>query len=40
LRKATGWQAEVGLEEGLRRTVEFFRDRTAVEAALKSKRHW
>jgi UDP-glucose 4-epimerase len=27
LRKATGWRAEVGLEEGLRRTVEFFRAR-------------
>jgi UDP-glucose 4-epimerase len=27
LRNATGWQAEVGLEEGLRRTVDFFRDR-------------
>jgi len=27
LRKATGWQAEVGLEEGLRRTVQFFRAR-------------
>jgi UDP-glucose 4-epimerase len=25
LRKATGWRAEVGLEEGLRRTVEYFR---------------
>ena len=29
LRKATGWQAKVGLEEGLRRTVEFFRERQA-----------
>jgi UDP-glucose 4-epimerase len=28
LRKATGWQAEVRLEDGLRRTVEFFRART------------
>jgi UDP-glucose 4-epimerase len=27
LRKATGWRAEVGLEEGLRRTVDFFRGR-------------
>ena len=24
LRTATGWQPEVGLEEGLRRTVEWF----------------
>ena len=29
LRKATGWQAKVGLEEGLRRTVAFFRERQA-----------
>jgi nucleoside-diphosphate-sugar epimerase len=29
LRKATGWQAKVGLEEGLRRTVDFFRSRLA-----------
>jgi UDP-glucose 4-epimerase len=29
LRKATGWQAQVGLEEGLRRTVEYFRGRLA-----------
>jgi UDP-glucose 4-epimerase len=28
LRKATGWRAEVGLEEGLRRTVEFFQARS------------
>ena len=27
LRKATGWQAEVSLEEGLRRTIDFFRVR-------------
>jgi UDP-glucose 4-epimerase len=27
LRKATGWQARVDLEEGLRRTVAFFRER-------------
>ena len=27
LRKATGWRAEVGLAEGLRRTVEFYRGR-------------
>jgi UDP-glucose 4-epimerase len=26
LRRATGWQAAVGLEEGLRRTVTFFRE--------------
>jgi nucleoside-diphosphate-sugar epimerase len=26
LRKATGWQAEVGLEDGLQRTVAFFRN--------------
>ena len=32
LRKATGWRAEVGLEEGLRRTVEYFRQRLEVEA--------
>jgi UDP-glucose 4-epimerase len=25
LRKATGWRAQVGLEEGLRRTVEYYR---------------
>jgi UDP-glucose 4-epimerase len=29
LRKATGWQAKVGLEEGLQRTVAFFRERQA-----------
>jgi UDP-glucose 4-epimerase len=33
LRKATGWQAKVELEEGLRRTVEFFRERIARENA-------
>jgi UDP-glucose 4-epimerase len=33
LRKVTGWQAKVGLEEGLRRTVEFFRERLATTAA-------
>jgi nucleoside-diphosphate-sugar epimerase len=27
LREATGWQAKVGLEEGLRRTIDFFRGR-------------
>jgi UDP-glucose 4-epimerase len=27
LRKATGWKAQVGLEEGLRRTVAWYRDR-------------
>jgi UDP-glucose 4-epimerase len=32
LRKATGWQAQVDLEEGLRRTVEFFRSRLEAEA--------
>lgn len=37
LHKATGWQAEVGLEDGLRRTIEFFRDRAEVEAAAKGK---
>ena len=29
LRRATGWQATVGLEEGLSRTVEFFQERLA-----------
>jgi UDP-glucose 4-epimerase len=29
LRKATGWQAQVELEEGLRRTVAYFRERLA-----------
>jgi UDP-glucose 4-epimerase len=28
LRKATGWQARVGMEEGLERTVAYFRGRT------------
>jgi UDP-glucose 4-epimerase len=37
LNKATGWRAEVGLEEGLRRTVEYFRGRIEVEAAAKVK---
>jgi UDP-glucose 4-epimerase len=27
LREATGWQAQVSLEEGLRRTVEYYRGR-------------
>jgi UDP-glucose 4-epimerase len=31
LRKATGWQAEVGLEEGLRRSVAFFREHLGVK---------
>jgi UDP-glucose 4-epimerase len=31
LRKATGWQAQVGLEEGLRRTVKFFQERQALK---------
>jgi nucleoside-diphosphate-sugar epimerase len=26
LRRATGWQAQVGLEEGLRRTIAFFEE--------------
>jgi UDP-glucose 4-epimerase len=33
LRKATGWQAKVGLEEGLRRTVAFFQERQAMKPA-------
>ncbi len=33
LRKTTGWQAEVGLEEGLRRTVDYFHGRLEAEAA-------
>lgn len=32
LRKATGWRQEVPLEEGLRRTVEYYRKRLALEA--------
>ena len=31
LRKATGWQAKVDLEEGLRRTVAFFRERQQIQ---------
>lgn len=31
-RKELGWQAEVGLEEGLRRTVDFFRDKSDARA--------
>jgi UDP-glucose 4-epimerase len=31
LRKATGWQAKVDLEEGLRRTVAFFRERQQMQ---------
>ncbi len=31
LHAATGWQARVGLEEGLRRTVDFYRERIAKE---------
>jgi UDP-glucose 4-epimerase len=27
LRKATGWQAQIGIEEGLRRTIDFYRGR-------------
>jgi CDP-glucose 4,6-dehydratase len=26
LREATGWEPQVGLEEGLRRTIEWYRD--------------
>ena len=33
LRKATGWQARVGLEEGLRRTVDYYRARLETKAA-------
>jgi UDP-glucose 4-epimerase len=29
IREAVGWQAKVGLEEGLTRTVEFFKERLA-----------
>ncbi len=36
LREATGWQAKVGLEEGLRRTVEYFRQRLEVEPQRKA----
>jgi UDP-glucose 4-epimerase len=32
LRKATGWEAKVGLEEGLQRTVDFFRGHMAAKA--------
>jgi UDP-glucose 4-epimerase len=31
LRKATGWQAKVDLEEGLRRTLAFFRERQQMQ---------
>jgi nucleoside-diphosphate-sugar epimerase len=34
LRKATGWRQRVGLEEGLRRTVEYYRGRLAKDGAL------
>ncbi|HLF78217.1 MAG TPA: NAD-dependent epimerase/dehydratase family protein [Dehalococcoidia bacterium] len=37
LRKTTGWQAKVPLEEGLPRTVAYYRERIAYEA-LKGKR--
>jgi UDP-glucose 4-epimerase len=32
LREATGWQAQVDLEEGLKRTVVYFRERIQIEA--------
>jgi UDP-glucose 4-epimerase len=35
LRKATGWQAKVGMEEGLRRTVDFFAERQTVAAKAR-----
>jgi UDP-glucose 4-epimerase len=35
LRKATGWQAKVGLEEGLRRTVAFFRERQQMQPKVR-----
>jgi UDP-glucose 4-epimerase len=38
LHKATGWQANVPLEEGLSRTVDFFRGRLQTRGALGSNR--
>jgi UDP-glucose 4-epimerase len=38
LRKATGWQAKVPLEDGLPLTVAYFRERIAFESAHKPRR--
>ncbi len=38
LRRATGWQARVGLEEGLRRTVGYYRARLEAESTAPSTR--